>query len=165
MSTQNEQKPGTERGTVDAVEHSGSAGKKTYPGQPFASNPISTAVSLGTLYENSFQNIYFQKEPDSEVVKANIAAYEKVSALQHQENLRYAEMQEKQNDHQYEYYSKRDARNFTLNSGIMVFLALMVAFGCFLLYEGQTIEAASLIAGGIGAIVGYFAGFGAGRSQ
>lgn len=76
------------------------------------------------------------------------------------ENLRQIEYQESWDTKQHDIISKREKREFNITMFVLIPIIIIALTGIYFLTENQTVVGASLITGGLGALLGFLGGMG-----
>lgn len=122
-------------------------------------NPVGGQAQFVNFLQN-IQSMSYQKEPDSDVVKAQTGAVISISNNLKEENLRQIDYQESRDVKDHDIITKREGRQFLVTAAVLGTVIAIVGIGVYLLVLGQTAIGASLLAGGLGTILGFLGGMG-----
>jgi hypothetical protein len=110
----------------------------------------------------AYQSVTLQKEPDPEVEKVRIEGLNKLGEQLHTQAMKQLGIEETRLGHLADIQKISDTRENRMAFGSFILIALIIAIGAILIFMKRSSEGIGILAGGMGTILGYLAGYGQG---
>ena len=130
-------------------------------GTPGALN-VGTASPMAASAYAAFQSVYFQKEPNPEVEKLRIQGLIGLGDQLHAQTMKQLTIEEKRLEHLADIQKTNDTRENRIAFGSFLLIAGVIVIGSILIFQQRTAEGVGILAGGLGTVLGYLAGYGQG---
>jgi hypothetical protein len=123
---------------------------------------VGTASPMAASAYAAFQSIYFQKEPNPEVEKLRLQGIMNLGDQLHTQTMKQLTIEEKRLEHLADIQKKNDARENRIAFGSFLIITGVIVIGSILIFQQRTAEGVGILAGGLGTVLGYLAGYGQG---